>query len=115
LYIGSRLCSTLLSDLPPPELSPSSCRTCSAHKQYRRLVGAFERIFGATIFFGTGRFSGKATMIQRSRFNFMRAPPWACLKGFEWQRSRRRAGRDGEIYTRIGMKPKEKAPANRPW
>ena len=33
-------------------------------KEYRRLVGAFERIFGATIFFGTDSFSGKATMIQ---------------------------------------------------
>jgi hypothetical protein len=31
-----------------------------------------ERIFGATIFFGTDRFSGRATMVQRSRFNFMR-------------------------------------------
>jgi hypothetical protein len=41
-------------------------------KEYRRLVGAFERIFGATIFFGTDSFTGKATMIQRSRFNFMR-------------------------------------------
>ena len=41
-------------------------------KEYRRLMGAFERIFGATIFFGTDSFSGKATMIQRSRFNFMR-------------------------------------------
>jgi hypothetical protein len=41
-------------------------------KEYRRLIGAFERIFGATIFFGTDSFSGKATMIQRGRFNFMR-------------------------------------------
>ena len=41
-------------------------------KEYRRLVGAFERIFGATIFFGTDSFRGKATMIQRSRFNSMR-------------------------------------------
>ncbi len=44
----------------------------SGGKEYRRLVGAFERIFGATIFFGTDSFGGKATMIQRSRFNFMR-------------------------------------------
>ena len=28
-------------------------------KEYRRLVGAFERIFGATIFFGTDSFSGQ--------------------------------------------------------
>jgi hypothetical protein len=41
-------------------------------KEYRRLVGAFERIFGATIFFGTDTLTGRATMVQRCRFNFMR-------------------------------------------
>jgi hypothetical protein len=51
-------------------------------KEYRRLVGAFERIFGATIFFGTDTLSGKATMIQRSRFNFMReAQIWYSRAG----------------------------------
>jgi hypothetical protein len=39
-------------------------------KEYRRLVTAFERIFGATIFFGTDTFSGKSKMVQRSRFSF---------------------------------------------
>ena len=39
-------------------------------KEYRRLIAAFERIFGATIFFGTDSFSGKAKVVQRSRFNF---------------------------------------------
>jgi hypothetical protein len=37
-------------------------------KEYRRLVGAFERIFGATIFFGTDTTSGRATMVQRCRW-----------------------------------------------
>ena len=32
-------------------------------REYRRLVGAFERIFGATIFFGTDTITGKATMV----------------------------------------------------
>jgi hypothetical protein len=41
-------------------------------KEYRRLVAAFERVFGATIFFGTDCSTGSAKMIQRSRFNFMR-------------------------------------------
>ena len=41
-------------------------------KEYRRLVGAFERVFGATIFFGTDAFKGSAKVVQRSRFNFMR-------------------------------------------
>lgn len=39
-------------------------------KEYRRLVAAFERIFGATIFFGTDAFSGRAKVVQRSRFSF---------------------------------------------
>lgn len=41
-------------------------------KEYRRLVSAFERVFGATIFFGTDTFTGRASMVQRCRFNFMR-------------------------------------------
>ena len=41
-------------------------------KEYRRLVAAFERVFGATIFFGTDTLVGKASLVQRCRFNFMR-------------------------------------------
>ena len=40
-------------------------------KEYRRLIGAFERILGATIFFGTDSMAGNAKMVQRSRFNFL--------------------------------------------
>jgi hypothetical protein len=43
----------------------------SGGREYRRLVAAFERIFGATIYFGTDSFSGTAKVVQRSRFNFM--------------------------------------------
>ncbi|MBV9442634.1 MAG: replication initiator protein A [Acidobacteriaceae bacterium] len=39
-------------------------------KEYRRLVAAFERIFGATIFFDTYTLNGKAKVVQRSRFSF---------------------------------------------
>jgi len=39
-------------------------------KEYRRLVPAFERIFGATTFFGTDTLSGIARVVQRSRFSF---------------------------------------------
>lgn len=39
--------------------------------QYRRLVAAFQRIFGATIFFGTDTQREKAAVIHRARFNFM--------------------------------------------
>jgi hypothetical protein len=41
-------------------------------KEYRRLVSAFERIFGATIFFGTDKTAASAKLVQRSRFNFLR-------------------------------------------
>jgi hypothetical protein len=41
-------------------------------KEYRRLVAAFGRIFGATIlFFGTESTGRQAHAIQRSRFNFL--------------------------------------------
>ena len=40
--------------------------------EYRRLVSAFQRIFGATFFFGTDTLSGKAKLVERSRFHFLR-------------------------------------------
>src|SRR6476659_2010427 len=40
-------------------------------KEYRRLVAAFERIFGATMFFGTEKTGPTARVIQRARFNFL--------------------------------------------
>ena len=39
--------------------------------QYRRLLGAFQRIFGATVFFGTETQRDRAAMINQARFNFM--------------------------------------------
>jgi hypothetical protein len=41
-------------------------------KEYRRLIAAFERIFGATMFFGTEKVTTTAKVVQRSRFNFFR-------------------------------------------
>ncbi len=41
-------------------------------KEYKRLVAAFERIFGATIFFGTDTVNQGAKVVHRSRFNFLR-------------------------------------------
>src|SRR5215831_17611353 len=35
-------------------------------------VAAFERIFGATIFFGTDTQGPRARVVHRSRFNFLR-------------------------------------------
>jgi Plasmid encoded RepA protein len=40
--------------------------------QYRRLIAAFQRVFGATIFFGTDMQSNKALVLHQARFNFMR-------------------------------------------
>ncbi len=39
--------------------------------QYRRLVAAFQRVFGATISFGADTQHEKAAVIHRARFNFM--------------------------------------------
>jgi hypothetical protein len=39
--------------------------------QYRRLIAAFERVFGATIFFGTEDQARPAAVFQQSRFSFM--------------------------------------------
>jgi Replication initiator protein A len=41
-------------------------------KEYRRLIQAFERIFGATIFFGTREERPSARVISKGRFNFLR-------------------------------------------
>ena len=41
-------------------------------KDYRRLVGAFERIFGATIFFGSDSQLGTACVVHMARFAFLR-------------------------------------------
>ena len=41
-------------------------------REYRRLVEAFERILGATMFFGTDAVKAGAKVIHRSRFNFLR-------------------------------------------
>jgi len=39
--------------------------------QYRRLLGAFQRVFGATIFFGTDTQRNKAAVVHQVRFSFM--------------------------------------------
>lgn len=40
--------------------------------QYRRLISAFQRVFGATIFFGTDTQRETAAVTHHARFNFMR-------------------------------------------
>jgi hypothetical protein len=46
-------------------------RDATGGMQYRRLVRAFQRIFGATIFFGTDAQRERAAVVHRARFNFM--------------------------------------------
>ena len=41
-------------------------------KEYRRIVAAFERIFGASMFFSTESTRSTATVIHRSRFHFLK-------------------------------------------
>jgi hypothetical protein len=40
--------------------------------QYRRLMASFQRVFGATIFFGTDTQQERAAVLHHSRFSFMR-------------------------------------------
>ena len=42
-------------------------------------------MFGATIFFGTDTLTGRASLVQRSRFNFMReAQIWYTRAPDQW-------------------------------
>src|SRR5215471_12805005 len=53
-------------------------------KEYRRLVAAFERIFGATIFFGTDSVRPGSHVVHRCRFNFLReAQIWYDRDSFQ--------------------------------
>jgi hypothetical protein len=51
--------------------------------QYRRLVASFQRIFGATIFFGTDVQRERAAVVHRARFNFMTEAWIWYLKDFD--------------------------------
>jgi hypothetical protein len=60
--------------------------------QYGRLVASFQRIFGATIFFGTDSQLERAAVVHRARFNFTTEAriwysrtPKEKLLGGEWQ------------------------------
>jgi hypothetical protein len=49
--------------------------------QYRRLIAAFQRVFGATIFFGTDVRHNRAAVVHRARFNFLsEARMWYSLE-----------------------------------
>jgi len=48
--------------------------------QYRRLIAAFQRLFGATIFFGTDTQSERANVFHHSRFNFMTEAQMWCSR-----------------------------------
>jgi hypothetical protein len=50
--------------------------------QFRRLAGAFQRIFGATIYFVTDTYRECAVVAPRARFNFMsEAQVEVCVEG----------------------------------
>lgn len=59
-------------------------------KQYRRLVAALERVFGATIFFRTDTLLGGAKVFHTARFNFFReARIWYAGRQSGFPRSER--------------------------
>jgi hypothetical protein len=68
----------------PNELASTSARVeildtfgiAKGGKEYRRLVAAFERIFGATIFFGTESMTSAARVVHREPFGML--PP-SCM------------------------------------
>ncbi len=66
-------CAAEKSDRPISNCRRDVGKLWHAHsgKEYRRLVAAFERVFGATIFFGTDTDTARSKVIQRSRFNFI--------------------------------------------
>lgn len=56
---------------------PGHVRASQWRERYRRLVAAFERIFGATVFLGTDRLQERARLMHRSLFNsFREAQLW---------------------------------------
>jgi hypothetical protein len=60
---------------PSPSIAAQRCwtrSTCSkGGSQYHRLIEAFQRVFGATIFFGTNTQLKAAPVFHQVRFNFM--------------------------------------------
>ena len=74
-------------------------------KEYRRIVAAFERIFGATIFFSTQRAEATATVVHRSRFNFLReAEIWYDRSG-ESTSTTNTITLSHEFYTEVACHP----------
>lgn len=74
-------------------------------KEYRRIVAAFERIFGATIFFSTESTLSAATVVHRSRFNFLKeAEIWYSRSG-ETPPARNTITLSDEFYSEISEHP----------
>ena len=74
-------------------------------KEYRRIVAAFERIFGATMFFSTESIRSTATVIHRSRFNFLKeAEIWYSRSG-EATSGQNTITLSDEFYTEISGHP----------
>ncbi len=74
-------------------------------KEYRRIVAAFERIFGATMFFSTESTRSTATVIHRSRFNFLKqAEIWYSRSG-EAPTGQSTITLSDEFYTEISGHP----------
>jgi hypothetical protein len=74
-------------------------------KEYRRIVAAFGRIFGATMFFSTESTRSTATVIHRSRFNFLKeAEIWYSRSG-DFPSSQNTVTLSDEFYSEISCHP----------
>ncbi len=74
-------------------------------KEYRRIVAAFERIFGATMYFSTESTRSTATVIHRSRFNFLKeAEIWYSRSG-EPPSGQNTITLTDEFYSEISIHP----------
>jgi hypothetical protein len=78
-------------------------------KEYRRLVAAFERIFGATIFFATDTQLGRARVVHMARFAFLReAQIWYARRPQDkaaWQDFENVIVLSEEFYTEVLAHP----------
>jgi hypothetical protein len=74
-------------------------------KEYRRIVAAFERIFGATMFFSTERIGTASTIVHRSRFHFLREAEIWYVRSPEISAGENVITLSDEFYSEISSHP----------
>jgi len=74
-------------------------------KQYRPILAAFERIFGANMFFSTESTRSTATVIHRSRFNFLQEAEIWYSRSVDAQPAQNAITLCDEFYSEISRHP----------